>query len=202
MTARRRVGAGVNEHVPGEPLPGDPPRKHPSPLRVLLKRHGIDAGPFVLWLGPKLGDYRFEKYVREQMPARAEVRDALRKLRKSIHDLHRGLIELSPHARAALQGRAGTDVDIRRMTRELPLLGACVAATEAAVAATRKRTGPKRATPRDDLLAAVVEQLLRAAKMPVSKARDLAGQILALCGIDAPAHERSLRRRVVRSRGA
>ena len=85
------------------------------------------------------------------------------------------------------------------MATDLGVLEPCARALEASVAAMKARTGPKGGAMRNDLLKAVVKQL-RAAKISVTKKRDLAADILALCGIHAPAHERSLRR-AVRSRG-
>ena len=84
-------GAWLNKNVPGEPLPGETRKRQRSELRALLARHGIDADPFIRWLGQALSDYRFAECVREQMPARADVRDAMRELRKHIRELHRSL---------------------------------------------------------------------------------------------------------------
>lgn len=196
----------VNSTVPGEPLDYDRLPEEPappqvskntvSPLRELLRRHGIDADPFIEWFAPLLGRYRDEVLrVRKEMPTQADERDFLRDLQRRSDELHALVNDLPPRTGAALHRVHGHGLDLKRLSDDLLSLARLCREGEAALGASPARRGRKRANPRKDLLAATVEQL-QAANLGKAKTRELAAEILALCGIDTPEDERAIRRAV------
>ena len=186
--SKRTLSGWVDEAVPAERL------------RRELKDTAIDADSFIAWLAPQLGRFRDEMRARGQMPTRTDERDFLRDLHRRSDELRALLTDLPPRTGAALHRVHGHGLDLKRLSDDLVLLATLCRQGAAVLSASPARPGRKRATPRDDLLAAVVNRL-RKAGIGVRKSRELATDVLSKCGVPAPVNERALGK-TARARGA
>ena len=131
----------------------------------------MNAEAFAQWLGPLLGNFRGDMYVREEILSRAEqiaeaqkTKDAIDHARNALHDLSQQVDIAVAHWWHRHVRDAGEDWNTVRDRLNLDLMRAhfALGATARRLRAVAPKRGRKTQTGRDALFAAVADKLISA----------------------------------------